>query len=676
GLCLQALDTVRSLTTDNPVQQEKLTRLRNTLAARFDILDESIKNNATNKQDLLLGKAVMDSARIMVDDMQAIESTLLAERTKSLEAFSNFTPVIIIIAALIALFITIYFYRKVSQNFKDKIVLADALQKKDIEISQRIDIIKSIAGDISKGQYKIRLNVEQNDNLGEIATSLNAMANSLDKSFTELEEREWLQRGISQLNDHMTGEKDVYSLCGAIITELAEYTNSQIGAFYHSSPDGTLVLKGGYAYKIDNKNDRIAIGEGIVGQCAQSRKEILTQNISSDDFLISFGSGNLKPKNIIAIPVFFENRIKAVIELGSIHDYTENTIEYLKSVRHNIGISLNTAVNRAKLQELLEETQAQSEELQAQHSELESLNTELEAQAEKLQASEEELKVQQEELTEANQELQERSKMLEEKNDLVINRNIEIQKKSEELALNAKYKSEFLANMSHELRTPLNSILLLSRLLGENNDNNLRPDQVEFAKVIQSSGNSLLLLIDDILDLSKIESGKMELEYDTVALEEIARDINMTFAPIADEKRIRFTIQMEKEAPVAIETDKLRLEQIIKNLASNAIKFTNEGSVEVSILNSTTRKDYLEIKVKDTGIGIPSEKQELIFEAFQQADGSTRRKYGGTGLGLSISRQLAVLLKGDITLKSEPGSGSVFTLSIPKSKQAAEEAAA
>jgi signal transduction histidine kinase/DNA-binding response OmpR family regulator/CHASE3 domain sensor protein len=673
---LQALDTVGTLTVDNPSQQETLSRLRNTLAARFDILDESIKNNVTNKADLLLGKAVMDSARIMVNNMQVVESTLLAERTASLNAFSSFTPVIIIVAALIALFITIYFYRKVSENFKDKIKLADALQQKDIEISQRISIIKGIASDISKGQYKIRLNVEQNDNLGEISTALNAMANSLDQSFTALEEREWLQRGISQLNDHMAGEKDVYTLCGVIIGQLAEYTNSQIGAFYHSEADGSLVLKGGYAYKLDSKNERIAIGEGIVGQCAQSRKEILTQNISSTDFLISFGAGELKPKNIIAVPVFFENRVKAVIELGTIHSYNENTLEYIKSVSHNIGISLNTSVNRAKLQELLEETQAQSEELQAQHSELESLNTELEAQAEKLQASEEELKVQQEELTEANQELQERSKLLEEKNELVVSRNIEIQKKSEELALNAKYKSEFLANMSHELRTPLNSILLLSRLLGENNDSNLRPDQIEFAKVIQSSGNSLLLLIDDILDLSKIESGKMELEYETVALEEIARDINMTFAPIADEKKIRFTIQLEKEAPIAIETDKLRLEQIIKNLASNAIKFTNEGFVEVSILNSPDRNDYLDIKVKDTGIGIPSEKQQLVFEAFQQADGSTRRKYGGTGLGLSISRQLAVLLRGDIKLESESGGGSTFTLSIPKSKQVADEAAA
>jgi signal transduction histidine kinase/DNA-binding response OmpR family regulator/CHASE3 domain sensor protein len=673
---MHALDTVALLTKDNPVQQQNIVKLRSTLNDRFDILDKSIKSKLVNIQDLVLGKAVMDSARSLVNEMQEVEKTLLATRTKNLDTFSSFTPALIIVAALIALFITIYFYKKVSENFKDKIKLADELRQKDIDISRRIEIIRNIATNISKGDYKIRLNVEQNDDLGELSLSLNTMANSLDHSFTELANREWLQRGISQLNDRMAGEKDVFTLSNSVIDHLAEYTNSQVGAFYTAENDSTLVLKSGYAYKLRSKNEIIGIGEGIVGQCAQSRKEIYTQAIPGDDFVVSFGAGDVKPRNIIAVPVFFENRVKAVIELGTVHEYSSNHIEFLKSVGHNIGISLNTSLNRSKLQELLEETQAQSEELQAQHSELENLNTELEAQAEKLQASEEELKVQQEELTETNQELQERSKLLEEKNELVINRNTEIQKKSEELALSAKYKSEFLANMSHELRTPLNSILLLSRLLGENNDSNLKPDQVEFAKVIQSSGNSLLLLIDDILDLSKIESGKMELEYEMVALEEIARDINMTFAPIAEEKKIRFTIQLEKEAPVAIETDKLRLEQIIKNLASNAVKFTNEGAVELSILNSALHSDFLEIRVKDTGIGIPVEKQQLIFEAFQQADGSTRRKYGGTGLGLSISRQLAVLLKGDIALESETGKGSTFILTIPKSKQAADEVSA
>lgn len=673
---MHALDTVAILTTDNPAQQQHLGKLRKILGDRFDVIDRSIQTKVVNVPEMILGKAIMDSARLLVNDMQNIEKSLLAERTASLNTFSSFTPIIIIIAAMIALFITIYFYRKVSENFRDKMRLADELQQKDIEISRRIEIIRDIATNISKGEYKIRLNVEQNDSLGELSASLNTMAASLDQSFNELADREWKQRGISQLNDHMAGEKEIFTLAGSIISHLAEYTNSQVGAFYLSESNGSLVLKGGYAYKVDDKNERIHMGEGIIGQCAQSRKPIYTQSIPEDSFMVSFGTGEVKPKNIIAIPVFFENRVKAVIELGTVHDYDAKTLDFLQSISHNIGISIHTSLNRTRLQELLEETQAQSEELQAQHSELESLNTELEAQAEKLQASEEELKVQQEELTEANQELLERSKLLEEKNEMVITRNIEIQKKSEELALNAKYKSEFLANMSHELRTPLNSILLLSRLLGENNDSNLKPEQVEFAKVIQSSGNSLLLLIDDILDLSKIESGKMELEYETVALEEIARDINMTFAPIAEEKKIRFTIQLEKEAPVAIETDKLRLEQIIKNLASNAIKFTNDGYVEVSILNSPLRKDYLDIRVKDTGIGIPAEKQQIIFEAFQQADGSTRRKYGGTGLGLSISRQLAVLLRGDITLESEIGAGSTFVLTIPKSKQAADEAEA
>jgi signal transduction histidine kinase/DNA-binding response OmpR family regulator len=291
-----------------------------------------------------------------------------------------------------------------------------------------------------------------------------------------------------------------------------------------------------------------------------------------------------------------------------------------------------------------------------------------------LQASEEELKVQQEELTETNQELNERSKLLEEKNELVVMRNAEIQKKSEELALSAKYKSEFLANMSHELRTPLNSILLLSRLLGENNEKNLKPDQVEFANVIQSSGNSLLMLIDDILDLSKIESGKMELEYEFVSVHDIVRDMQMIFEPLAREKKIAFSVIMEEGIPDNIETDKMRLEQILKNLASNAIKFTNAGEVKI-IFSNSAKKDHMDIHVTDTGIGIPTAKQELIFEAFQQADGSTRRKYGGTGLGLSISRQLALLLKGDLSLNSSPGTGSSFTFSFPINKITADQIA-
>jgi signal transduction histidine kinase len=341
---------------------------------------------------------------------------------------------------------------------------------------------------------------------------------------------------------------------------------------------------------------------------------------------------------------------------------------FVENISSVSAVSINTAFNRSKLKELLEETQSQSEELQAQHRELENMNAELEAQSEKLQTSEEELRVQQEELQETNGELEERSRLLEEKNQVIVLRNLEIQKKAEELTISTRYKSEFLANMSHELRTPLNSVLLLSRLLEENNDGNLNKQQIEYASVIRSSGNGLLELIDEILDLSKIESGKLELDYEKVAVKDILRNMQMLFEPMAKEKGITFMISTDETVPEQIETDQLRLEQILKNLLSNALKFTNKGSIDLNVDLSNENDHYIIFSVKDSGIGIPEEKQQLIFEAFQQADGSTKRKYGGTGLGLSISRQLALLLSGDITLSSIPGVGSEFKLAIPAFK--------
>ena len=296
--------------------------------------------------------------------------------------------------------------------------------------------------------------------------------------------------------------------------------------------------------------------------------------------------------------------------------------------------------------------------MQTQHSELENLNSELEAQSQKLQASEEELRVQQEELQQTNEELEERSVLLEEKNQ-------EIQRKARELETTTRYKSEFLANMSHELRTPLNSILLLSRLLSENGEENLSNDQIEYATVIQSSGNGLLGLIDEILDLSKIEAGKMELEYLDVPLNDIADDMKGLFKEVAKEKKLEFKINVSPDLPYSIQTDKSRVEQILKNLLSNALKFTTTGSVSLEVKKCVVNNELICFVVKDTGIGIPEDKQQFIFEAFQQADGSTRRKYGGTGLGLSISRELTKLLGGDIHVSSKEKKGSEFTLRIP-----------
>ncbi len=315
---------------------------------------------------------------------------------------------------------------------------------------------------------------------------------------------------------------------------------------------------------------------------------------------------------------------------------------------------------------MLEETQSQSEELQVQHSELENINEELKSQSQKLQVSEEELRVQQEELLQTNVELEERSTLLEERNQLIEERNKEIQIKANELELTAKYKSEFLANMSHELRTPLNSILLLSRLLVENNQENLNSEQIEYAEVIQSSGQGLLSLIDEILDLSKIESGKMEVEYQEVSLKEITNDIKALFNPVAKEKNIELRVSVAEDVPAYFETDKMRTEQILKNLISNALKsLQQKDMLRWRLQNIRLILLCLYFSVKDTGIGIPADKQKLIFEAFQQADGSTRRQYGGTGLGLSISRELSRLLGGEIELRSEPDMGSEFRFIVP-----------
>jgi len=360
---------------------------------------------------------------------------------------------------------------------------------------------------------------------------------------------------------------------------------------------------------------------------------------------------------VIALPIKRDRVLLGVLELGSLTALSPLQLEYLEQISSNVGIAIHVSQNRKRLQDFLEETQAQTEELQAQQSELEGLNSELEAQTQKIQTSEEELRVQQEELLQSNQELEERTSLLEERNQLIQERNLEIQEKAHQLEQSTKYKSEFLANMSHELRTPLNSILLLSKLMSENTA--LDKEYIEYAEVIQSSGQGLLGLIDEILDLSKIEAGKMKLEFEDVSLEEVATDMNSLFLPLAKNKSLELVVQVEPEVPM-VRTDKMRLEQILKNLLSNAIKFTGQGKVALTI-NYDQPNHSVIFKVTDTGIGIPSGKQALIFEAFQQADGSTRRSYGGTGLGLSISRELAKLLGGVIELSSVENEGSEFT---------------
>ena len=667
---IRLLNIVEQETKDNPVQQTSVKKLRTIIQDRLGVLDRTIQikkaGGSVSVGDLLTGKEYMDNARNVIKTMQTDENNLLISRTSDQNKLAGYTPMLIILAAAFAILITIFFYRRVSSDFNTRVVLQQELQDKNDEIDHRIQVIQGIASQISSGDYNVRLDQDEKDGLGSLAGSLNAMAESLQYSFALLEDKEWLQSGIARLNDKMVGDKSVSTLTNDILENIIEHTDAQVAAFYLLEEDRLLHITGSYALVDEQRKEMLKAGEGLAGQALKSEKMILLNDIPEGELTISYAVGNTRPRNIVAVPVIRDRMVVGVMEFGSLNIFTPLQLEFFTSISGNIGIAVQSAQNRKRLQDFLEETQAQAEELQAQHSELEGLNAELEAQTQKIQTSEEELRVQQEELLQANQELEERTSLLEEKNQLIQEHNLEIQQKSEQLELSTKYKSEFLANMSHELRTPLNSILLLSKLMSENEE--LDPEYIEYAEVIQSSGQGLLGLIDEILDLSKIEAGKMKLEFGDISLTEVSTDMRSLFNPLAKNKKLELKIVVADNLPT-IETDKMRLEQILKNLLSNAIKFTAQGSVTMDV-HKDEQKESIVFEVKDTGIGIPAAKQAIIFEAFQQADGSTRRKFGGTGLGLSISRELAKLLGGEILLSSEENTGSIFTLYLPIVKAA------
>ena len=647
------------LTADNPSQQKELKELKVFRANFFKYLHNQIikKQLAKNTVTFNLneGKKMLNELRSNVKRIESSEQNLLKERNENSERYGRYSIVLIIVAFIVAFSISIISLMRILKDYSERTLLQQELERKDKEIANRIDAISTIAGNISNGNYDIRIDDTKADALGSVAESLNNMSVSLKKSFGLLSEKEWLQTGVASLNNVMLGDKLMNQLSKDVIEFLCNYTNSNAGVLYILDGD-ELFAVAGYSYIPSKNKERIKKGEGLIGQSVVSGKILELKSLTSEDIQISYALGEIKPTHVVAVPLL-NTKIEGAIELAGIHEFSPLILEFLKIVSGNIAIAIKSTKHRQRVLELLEETQSQSEELQIQHSELEAINSELEAQTEKLQASEEELRVQQEELQQTNEELSERSVLLEEKNS-------EIQKKSEALELTTRYKSEFLANMSHELRTPLNSILLLSRLLSENNSKGMNTEEIEFAKVIQSSGNSLLGLIDEILDLSKIEAGKMELEFIEFPTREITENLTNLFTQVAKEKNIRFEI-ISKDAPTIIKTDKMRLEQILKNLISNAIKFTDEGSVSLEIKINDDDHNIICFIVKDTGIGIPLDKQPLIFEAFQQADGSTKRKYGGTGLGLSISRELAKLLNGEIILHSIENEGSTFTFCLP-----------
>jgi signal transduction histidine kinase/CheY-like chemotaxis protein/CHASE3 domain sensor protein len=663
---LKTYADLKMLTRDNGKQQLYLTQALGLINRKYDQMERTIKLTKTGelgsayemeKHDgMLAGKRVMDSLRVVVTNMKNEEKRLLEMRSQEQTKYIAYTPSLVLVAALISILITVLSYVRIKRDMDKRIAQQKADEAKYIETSERISIMEAIAKKIADGNYSVRSTDQRQDELGRISTALNEMTSSLEKSFNHLKDTAWLQTGAVALSDAMRGERNLHKLSTNLINAIIEYLDAPLGTLYLVGQHSQLTLVG--SFSADDAPKKINLGEGLVGQVVKNKQVMVVNELPSDYTRIKSSIGSALPSSLVILPLMYSNEVIAVVEIGLLRKLTKIELEFLEKNSEAIGIGLNAALDYEKLQHLLEETQAQSEELQTQHGELENLNTELESQAQKLQASEEELRVQQEELQQTNEELEERSAMLEEKN-------MDIQRKAEELAVATRYKSEFLANMSHELRTPLNSILLLSRLLSENNEKNLNTDQVEYAKVIQSSGNGLLALIDEILDLSKIEAGKMNLEFRQVSINEVIDDIQSLFNPVAKEKKIDFKVNVHNDTPKVIETDRMRVDQILKNLISNALKFTSKGSVALEVKNVPGNNKLICFEITDTGIGIPKDKQHLIFEAFQQADGSTKRKYGGTGLGLSISKELVKLLNGELKLTSEPGKGSTFSLLLP-----------
>ncbi|WP_207536348.1 HAMP domain-containing protein [Desertivirga arenae] len=524
-------------------------------------------------------------------------------------------------------------------------------------LTVQVRSISEVASAVTKGDLTRTIRVEAKGELEALKDTINQMIANLKGTTLRNHEQDWLKSNLAKFTQMLQGQRDRNAVANKVLSELAELVNARYGAFYIlEQPEASdAMLKMFAAYAHDNKrtlSESFSINEGLVGQCALDKERILLTNVPGDYLQINSGIGSATPSALVILPVLFENNIKAVIELASFETFSPTHLDFLDQLTESIGIVLNNIETNTRTEELLAQSQSLANELKAQQEELRRANDELHDKAQLLEK-------QKEEVEQINKEVEEARRSLEEK--------------AEQLTLTSKYKSEFLANMSHELRTPLNSLLILAQQLFENHEGNLTEKQIRYAKTIHSCGYDLIQLINDILDLSKIESGVISADIMPVSFREIASFVETTFKPISETKNLNFDIHIEEDLPEIMETDIQRLNQILKNLLSNAFKFTEKGSVKLSIQrpsaslrNPLTGVDHvIAFSIEDTGIGISKKTQGIIFEAFQQAEGSTSRKYGGTGLGLSISKGFAELLGGTITVESELGKGSAFTLFLP-----------
>lgn len=586
-----------------------------------------------------VGHSEIQSTMATLASIRESEANYLKSEATRLDAVNNkiiFTlGLFLFVSALVAIFFSSFISRSITRT-----------------ITRTTSAIRHIANE--KGALKTRIPLTSNDEMRELTVATNELLDTI-------ETREWLQSNTAQTVKMYQGINSVQALAEVFLNQVATVTKATYGAFYIRPEDNEEKVFERFA-SFAQTEDTVArkafkFGEGLIGQCAQEGRVMHLQEVN-DYQLIATGLGHVAPKDILIVPVVFENETIAVLEIANLVGFDKLDVKFIEEVVETLGLTINSVLTRMRVVRLLNESRTMSEELQAQ--------------SEELQTQSEELQAQTEELTNINEQLEERTREAEEKTAELEITKADLERNAEELIQSSKYKSEFLANMSHELRTPLNSILILSEMLGDNMSGKLGEEEIEFAKVINTSGKDLLNLINDVLDLSKVEAGKLEMLFEEVNIDELPLYLKQSFLHFGTKNNVDFNVIKSPDVEDVFYTDQKRFQQILKNLLSNAFKFTEEGEVTVSIEQPKLTEEqlkissqWLQVKVADTGIGIPQEKHDMVFESFQQADGATVRKYGGTGLGLSICKEFATLLGGTIELSSEEGKGSTFILTLP-----------